>query len=89
MSSSYELIYHAEVVKHDIPRLSSETAQRIKKTLESKLSTHPEIYGKPLRHTLKGIWSLRAGDYRILYQIQTKKVLILKIGHRRDVYVEP
>ena len=33
---------------------------------------------------------MRSGDYRVIYQIQDKRLLILvvKIGHRRDVYGE-
>jgi len=34
------------------------------------------------------LWRVRSGDYRILYQIEHEKILILivKIGHRREVY---
>jgi mRNA interferase RelE/StbE len=33
-------------------------------------------------------YRLRVGDYRILYEIQDQVliVLVLKVGHRRDVY---
>ena len=44
--------------------------------------------GKPLKLSLKGQWSYRIGSYRIIYIIEHKKlvVLILDIGHRREVY---
>jgi mRNA interferase RelE/StbE len=34
------------------------------------------------------LWRIRAGDYRIVYVIQDRVLLVLvvKIGHRRDVY---
>lgn len=34
------------------------------------------------------LWRIRAGDYRIVYQIRDEKLLLLvvRIGHRRDVY---
>jgi len=37
---------------------------------------------------LKGLWKLRSGDYRIIYQIRETAivVLVLKIGDRKDVY---
>ncbi len=34
-------------------------------------------------------WRIRSGDYRVIYEIEDtqKKVTVLHIGHRRDVYV--
>jgi mRNA interferase RelE/StbE len=36
----------------------------------------------------KGLYRIRAGDYRIVYQIRDDAllVLIVRIGHRREVY---
>ena len=33
-------------------------------------------------------WRIRAGDYRVVYQVRREilLVLILTVGHRRDVY---
>jgi mRNA interferase RelE/StbE len=33
-------------------------------------------------------WRIRAGNYRVIYEINDKEksVLILHVGHRRDVY---
>ncbi len=42
--------------------------------------------GKPLVGPLKGRWSLRVGDYRILYEITRETVVILTVNHRREVY---
>ncbi len=35
-----------------------------------------------------GEWRVRTGDYRIIYEIHDTYlvVLVLKVGHRRDVY---
>jgi len=37
---------------------------------------------------LANLWRVRAGDYRIIYQIEDDKLLIVvvRIGHRREVY---
>ena len=44
--------------------------------------------GKPLLLTLKGLRSLRTGDYRIVYRVIESRVeiLVVAVGHRRDVY---
>ncbi|WP_250281127.1 MULTISPECIES: type II toxin-antitoxin system RelE family toxin [unclassified Frankia] len=35
-----------------------------------------------------GEWRVRTGDYRVVYDIQDKELIILvvAVGHRRDVY---
>ncbi|MBI2885315.1 MAG: type II toxin-antitoxin system RelE/ParE family toxin [Candidatus Omnitrophica bacterium] len=44
--------------------------------------------GKPLKGELQGRYSYRVGSYRILYVIHQHRlsVLIIDIGHRRDIY---
>ena len=42
--------------------------------------------GKALVGPLKGKWSLRVGDWRILYEIGPTTVLVLTVNHRREVY---
>ncbi|MGQ9506622.1 MAG: type II toxin-antitoxin system RelE family toxin [Candidatus Bathycorpusculaceae bacterium] len=32
-------------------------------------------------------YSLRIGDYRVLYQIKENKVFLLTVGHRKCVYL--
>lgn len=49
------------------------------------LANQPTI-GKPLVGPLKGKWSLRVGDYRMLYEFSETRLVILTINHRREVY---
>ena len=37
------------------------------------------------------LYRVRVGDYRIVYQVESKAlvVLVVRIGHRRDVYRRP
>ena len=42
--------------------------------------------GKPLHGEWKGIYSLRIGEYRILYQIKGNQIILLVAGHRKRVY---
>ena len=44
--------------------------------------------GKPLKGELKGRYSYRVGSYRIIYLVhqQQLRVLVIDIGHRRDIY---
>lgn len=83
---SFEILYHPVVVEHDIPRLSSTAKIAIKKAIENKLSERPEIFGKPLRRSLKNYRKLRVGDYRIIFRIDGEQIKIIIIAHRSWVY---
>jgi mRNA interferase RelE/StbE len=82
----YTVSYHPEVVADDIPALPKKIKERIKAAIEEKLMTRPEIFGKPLRRSLKGYRKLRVGDYRVIFRLEEKAVRILVIGHRSIVY---
>jgi len=84
---SYRIEYLESVVREDIPQLSKDVRNRIRKAIETKLTTHPVEFGKPLRYSLKGARRLRVDDWRVAYTIELPDVvLIVKIGHRREVY---
>jgi mRNA interferase RelE/StbE len=46
----------------------------------------PQLYGDPLRKTLKGYWKLRVGDYRIVFRITGKEITVFGIIHRKTIY---
>ena len=72
----------------EITELDGSAKRIIKKAIEDKLMVDPLKYGKALRRNLSGLFKLRLGDYRIIYQVKEKEVIvvIVKIGHRREVY---
>ncbi len=49
---------------------------------------NPRAFGKALTANRSGQWRYRIGDYRVLAEIQDEKiiVLVLGIGHRKEVY---
>tara|TARA_B100001971_G_C18083386_1_gene479530 strand:- start:15 stop:290 length:276 start_codon:yes stop_codon:yes gene_type:complete len=83
---SYAIEYHKDVVHDDILKLSKEWRNAIKKSVEEKLTTRPEVFGKPLRYSLKGYRKLRIGDYRVIFRIKKNTVKILAIKHRSVAY---
>jgi mRNA interferase RelE/StbE len=58
----------------------------LRKRLES--ASDPRQWGKALKGEKRGLWRYRVGDYRLICDIQDKKItiLILDVGHRKDVY---
>ena len=56
----------------------------------SELADDPYA-GKMLRGELSGLFSLRVGDYRIIYWIDEKEgtVWLVDVGHRKRAYRRP
>ncbi len=86
--SVWTIQYTNKVVSKDIPALDFTVKTHIQRAIESKLSSDPNRFGKPLRHSLYHLRSLRVGDYRVLYHVNPEQhmITIHKIGHRRDIY---
>ena len=84
---SWRIEYLDSVVRDDIPSLAEAARRRIRKAIETKLASNPIEFGKPLRYSFKGARRLRVGDHRVIYRLEPPDVvLIVKIGHRREVY---
>ncbi len=51
-------------------------------------SENPRTYGKGLVENRSGQWRYRIGNYRIICEINDKEVvvLVLEIGHRKNIY---
>lgn len=82
----YKIEYKASVAK-DIRRLPKETIKRCLELIEEKLINNPFL-GKPLKGQFEGLWSVRIGDYRVIYTIEkgAETILILRISHRKESY---
>jgi len=65
--------------------------KKIKRQIGKKikaLSEDPCPNGYTKLKAKENLYRIRSGDYRIIYQVQDKKVLVLvlRIAHRREVY---
>jgi mRNA interferase RelE/StbE len=58
----------------------------IRKNLEG--CSDPFQHGKGLKANHSGCWRYRVGEYRLIAEIMEEKVviLLLSVGHRKDVY---
>ncbi len=79
-------IEYIDSVRDDLKKISKTDKDIIKKTIEKKLKSNPLDFGKPLQYSKKGLRSLRVGDYRVIFKIEDVTVLVVKIGHRKEVY---
>lgn len=83
-------VEYTESAANEISALDGTVKKIIKKTIEDKLMIDPLKFGLPLRRNLSGLFKLRVGNYRIIYQIKKTEVIVLvvAVGHRRMVYEE-
>jgi mRNA interferase RelE/StbE len=73
----------------DLTRLDTPTAKRILKKLRwIAAQPDPLRYARQLSDPAIGDLRFRIGDYRIIAVVQEKqkKILLVAIGHRRDIY---
>ncbi|MBI4208340.1 MAG: type II toxin-antitoxin system RelE/ParE family toxin [Deltaproteobacteria bacterium] len=81
---AYNISYKASIEK-DLKRLDRPTISRILKKLEQVLGNDPSA-GEPLVGEFKGCFKYRVGDYRIIYTKTMDGILVLRIGHRKEIY---
>ncbi len=70
-----------------IKALSAEVRQDISLTIQS-LANEPRPIGVKKLSGEKDIYRVRVGNYRVLYRIVDKVlvVVVVSVGHRREVY---
>jgi len=81
---AFNITYKKSVIK-DISRLGKKEARRIIDKIEKDLSDDAESY-PVLKGDFAGLRKMRVGDYRIVFTIIDNNVLVLRVGHRREIY---
>lgn len=88
----WKIIIHRLVLTEDLKKIDPSTCRLIFKLIYKKLAKDPESYGSPLSGEYKGYWKLRAGHFRVLYEIIKDEVVVkvIKVGIRRNdkVYMD-
>ena len=83
----YEVEFR-DVVWDDLEALPRNLRTRILRAIEQRLASAPHQSGVRLRQSLIGLWKLRVGDYRVVYELTGTRVTIWVIRHRKQVYAE-
>ena len=72
-------------LEEQLPEAVAAAASRF---IAGPLRVDPHRVGKPLREPLAPLWSARRGEYRVLYRIIERRLVIevVSVVHRRDAY---
>lgn len=83
----YKVVY-LDQVGEDLKEIDQSIARKILARIETYLARDPKGLGRPLKGEFRGYWRYRWGDYRVIYKISEREILIviLHIAHRKDVY---
>ncbi len=87
--SEFSVTYTAQArrrLEQLLKRSNQSLERRFLENIDS-LAQDPML-GKPLKGQLRGQFSLRFGNYRIVYEVDKaeREVIVTDVGHRKDVY---
>lgn len=82
----YKVVY-LDSVEEDLKKIDKSIIKKILNRIETYLAQDPKGLGKPLKGEFQGYWRYRWGDYRVIYRIAEREILILilRIGNRKEV----
>jgi len=80
----YRLAYTHRAVR-DIRGLEENVKKRIGKALKRYVE-EPLKYASKLTDPALGTYRFRIGDYRVVFDIEDEEIVVLRVGHRRDIY---
>ncbi len=79
-----------DAARKELRKLDYTVQEQILSYLEKRIATEedPRRFGEGLSADKVGLWRYRVRNYRIICQIEDQKlvVLVVRVGHRRDVY---
>ena len=79
-----------DIAENQLRKLDRPVQKRILDWLSDRIEgcKNPRHFGEPLKGDHAGLWRYRVGNYRVLCNIQDREiiVLVLTIGHRREIY---
>jgi len=80
----------SDIAERQLHKLDRPIQRRLLDWLTERIEgcKNPRHFGKPLRGEYAGLWRYRVGDCRLICEIQDGRllVLVIAIGHRREIY---
>ncbi len=80
----YKIVFTKRALR-DLKKLDSNIKKRIGEKLQ-QYAAAPFNYARKLKHLELGSYKFRIGDYRIIFDIDGDKIVILRLGHRNEIY---
>ena len=78
------LVYTRRATK-DIERLEESVKRRLETAL-MRYKEDPMKYAERISDPHLGSYRFRIGDYRVIFDLEGEEIVVLRVGHRRDIY---
>ena len=89
MSGKKTKVIYTRVSKKRLRKIDSKQAKRIVAKVAEYTKTKPLDKAKALSKPFEGLYRYRVGDYRVIFQYEEKRLIIvtiMTIKHRKDAY---
>ncbi len=80
----YQLVVTRRAAR-DIAQLTPEVRERLRAALE-KYREEPLARARKMVNSSLGGYRFRIGEYRVVFDLEGDHLVLLRVGHRRDIY---
>jgi len=80
----YKIVFTQRALK-DLENVDKETQNRIAMKLK-EYAKEPSKYARKLINPKIGTYRFRIGSHRVVFDIDDENMVILRIGHRKNIY---
>lgn len=78
-------VHYKASIERDLKKIDKAEAKKILNKIEKELGKDPGR-GEQLKGEFQGLFRYRVGNYRVIFARTTDGILVLRIGHRKEIY---
>ena len=80
----YKIVFTRRAAR-DISKLEPEVKEKIGDALK-RYGKDPLNYARKMVDPSLGSYRFRIGDYRVIFDIEGDEIIVLRVGHRKEIY---
>jgi mRNA interferase RelE/StbE len=81
---NYKIVFTKRAMK-DISKLEPEIKEKLGDALR-RYGKDPLNYARKMIDPSLGSYRFRIGDYRVIFDIEGDEIIVLRVGHRKEIY---
>lgn len=81
---NYKIVFTKRAMR-DISKLEPEIKEKLGDALR-RYGKDPLNYARKMVDPSLGNYRFRIGDYRVIFDIEGDEIIVLRVGHRKEIY---